>query len=885
MMRLLRRVIFLFRRRDDLAEELEFHRRMKEDELRAAGVGEHEIKAATERAMGNDLLAREHARDVWIAPTLQDISQDIKFSVRTLVKERRFTATAIVTLALGIAVSNAVFTFVNATLFKQLPFAAPDRLLTIRTLDEYGFQEGVSWPEFIEWQRNTTAFESLSADVTQSMNLSDDAHSAERLSGSFVTHNTFGTLGVAPILGRDFVPADDIEGAAPVVMLSYSLWRGRYGGDPGVVGRVIRVNERPSTVIGVMPDGFTYPLAVDLWVPMGGLPNLANAIWVSRAFGTAGRLKASADIAQAKAEVETIAARIAHDHPEIKGDRRIRVVNLKEGTIAPDAWSLMIALLAGATVVLAVASANVANLQLARSWHHARDTAVRMAMGASRWRVMRQVLVECIVLGTAGSALGAYLSLFGFRAMASAFNVMEYGALDRPRRVYWFDGTIDGASWVFFAGAFLVASVGAALIPSWQMSSASAGDALKDGRSGQSTRRSRWWASALTIGQLAVAFVLMTCGGLLARSFLSLYNTSPVIAIQDIVTMQLTLPAAKYPTPDQRRQFARLLDERLASTSVFAESTLASDIPLQPLAAGTRLVIIDGAEDRDNPPRVTYITAGPRFFSTLKFHAIRGRELTPEDGRAGSEGVVINERAATVLFGGADPIGARIRLALPGAPAGTPDRRVTVVGIVPTVPDFLPQPRMVVYAPMLTETVFGRGISVMVRATSKAAAASALREQVRAIDADLPVHQIMTLEELLAFTRSGARMVGSWFQTLAIIALVLACVGVFAMNAHGVAQRKHEIGVRMAIGARATQVTWLFVRQTIVLLVIGIGIGFATALAFTPLLASFLGGINPRDSITFIVVLGILTVIGLLSGFAPARRAARIDPAITLRAD
>lgn len=883
MIRLLRRLSFLFRRRDDLADELEFHRHMKADELRAKGVPEDEIRSATQRAMGNELLAREHARDVWIAPVLQDLTQDVRISARTLYKERRFTGTAVMTLALGIAVSNAVFAFVNATIFKQLPFADPDRLLTIRTLDEYGFQGGVSWPEFGEFQRNSTAFESLAADLTQSVNISDNAHSAERLSGSFVTHNTFGTLGVAPILGRDFIAADDVEGAAAVVLLSHSLWRGRYGGDPGVVGRVIRVNERPSTVIGVMPDGFTYPLAVDLWMPMAGLPNLRNAIWVSRSFGIAARLKATADIAQARAEVETIAARIERDHPEIKERRKIRVVNLKEGTVAPDAWSLMMALLAGAVVVLAVASANVANLQLARSWHHARDTAVRMAMGASRWRVIRQVLVECILLGAAGSALGAYLSLFGFRALASAFNVMEYGALDRPRRVYWFDGSVDSASWLFFAGAFLIASVGAGLIPAWQMASASAGDALKDGRSGQSTRRSRRWASALTIAQLAVAFVLMTCGGLLARSFFSLYSTDPVIDTHDIVTMQLTLPLTKYATPEQRRQFARLLDERLASTAVFAESTLASDIPLQPLAAGSRLIAIDGAADRDNPTRVTYITVGPRFFSTLRFHAIRGRDLTPEDGRAGSEGVVINERVATVLFGSADPIGARIRLALPGVAAGTPDRLVTIVGIVPTVPDYLPQARMVVYAPLLTEPSNTRGIAVMVRSTSKAAAASALREQVRAIDPDLPVHQIMTLEEILALTRTGARMVGSWFQSLALIAVVLACVGVFAMNAHGVAQRRQEIGVRMAIGAAANDVTWLFLRQTVRLLIAGLAIGLGIALAFTRLLATFLGGVDPRDAITFATVTTMLAIVALLSGFAPARRAARIDPMQALR--
>jgi len=304
------------------------------------------------------------------------------------------------------------------------------------------------------------------------------------------------------------------------------------------------------------------------------------------------------------------------------------------------------------------------------------------------------------------------------------------------------------------------------------------------------------------------------------------------------------------------------------------------------LAATSRLVVIDGAAAPDNPPRMRYITAGPRFFSTLRLPIVRGRALTSEDGRAGVEGVVINQRAASLLFGDASPIGARLRLSIPGAPPGETDRLATIVGIAPTVPDFLPQPdAAVLYAPLLTEPNPRPGISVMVRSASKAAAASALREHVRAIDADLPVHQIMMLDEILALTRSGARMVGSWFQTMALIALALACVGVFAINAHGVAQRTHEIGVRMAIGAKAIQVTWMFIRQTLVLIAIGIAIGLALALAFTRLLATFLGGVDPRDPVTFAVVVALLATIGVLSGFAPARRAARVDPVVALRSE
>jgi putative ABC transport system permease protein len=349
------------------------------------------------------------------------------------------------------------------------------------------------------------------------------------------------------------------------------------------------------------------------------------------------------------------------------------------------------------------------------------------------------------------------------------------------------------------------------------------------------------------------------------------------------------LPVQKYATPAAQRQFVRLLDERLMASSLFTESAIGSTVPLQPFGASSRLVSTDGRQaDSASLPRMTYMNAGPRFFETLRFPIARGRVLTSEDSRSGSEGVVINQRAATVLFGDVDPLGMRIRLTIPGATGDPTPRTATIVGVVPTVPDFLWPNRPgepVVYAPLLSETAPVRGLSVIVRSSSKTAVAAALREQVRGLDADLPVHQIVTLEEMLSLTRSGARMVGSWFQTLALIAVVLACVGLYALTAHGVAQRTQEIGVRMALGAHPRQVSWLFVRHTLVLLGVGIGLGLAGALAFTRLLTSFLGGVDPRDPVTFVIVTLALTGVALLAALGPARRAARVDPVVALRAD
>jgi predicted permease len=886
MRRLLRRLAFLLRP-DDLADELESHRLMKQDALRRSGMPEAEIRSTTQRALGNDLLARERARDVWVSPALADVSQDIKSGLRMLVTDRRFAITAIVTLALGMAVSQAVFAFVNATILHDLPFEAPHRLLTVRTIDPRGFNSGVSWLEFQEWRRDSTVFESIAADLNQSVNVSDAAHAAERLSGAFISATTFRTLGVTPSLGRDFADSDDDEGATPVTIISHGMWTTRYGGEASVLGRIIRINEQPATVIGVMPERFAYPLVTDLWIPMHLAPNLRSFTWASTSFGVAGRLKPGAEIAQARAEVEAIGTRLARDHRELTRDRRVVVLPLKEGTLAPDAVSLMMALLGGAVVVLFVASANVATLLLARSWRRSREIAVRLALGATRWRVVRQVLIECALIGVAASALGSYLSWLGFTAMAAAFNVVEFGAPDRPRKVYWFNPDLDGAVWLFGGAVFMFATLGVGIIPALHLSRARPTDVLKDGRLGAATRSSRRWAAALMVGQIAVAVMLLVSGGLFARSFFALYGTSPVIGTRDLVAMRLTLSSRKYATPEQRREFFRLLEERIDGSGVFAESTIASEVPIQPLTAATRLIAVEGRaiDPGEHLPRATYLLAGRAFFETLRFPIVRGRALNAADGAEGSPGVVVNERAAAALFGNDDPLGRRITLTTLGAQPVTLVR--TIVGIAPTLPDYLPnQPdEMAVYAPLRSEPSPPRGISVIARSTAKAEAAAALRNEVSTLDPDLPVHAVQSLDEMLALTRAGARMVGSWFQTLAVIAVVLACVGLYALTAHGVGQRTAEIGVRMALGARAGQVIMLFMRQTFTLLAIGLALGIAGALASTRLLATFLSDVNPRDPGTFITGAVALSVIAGVAGAIPARRAARIDPVQAIRTD
>ena len=746
----------------------------------------------------------------------------------------------------------------------------------------------MSYPEFLELQRQSTAFDPLTAESGQSVNLSDASHAAERLSGSFITPRTFSMLRVAPLLGRDFTDEDHREGAAPVVILSHGTWTSRYGADPAIIGREVKIGGQPATVIGVMPARFTYPLVADLWLPMVMAPGIANTVWTSTGFIVVGRLRDGVTIEQTRAEVRTIGANVVRDHPEMNGDRQVLVMGVKDSTLANGVRPLMWTLLAGSIVVLLIATVNVANLQLARAWSRSREIAVRVAIGAPRWRVVRQVMIECILIGAGGTALGVYLSFVGFAAMSSAFNVLEGGAPDRPRKPYWFDPTIDLTDWLLLGAIFLLATLGAALIPALHLGRTDPGDVLKEGREGQGGRASRRWASLLTAGQIALAVMLLTAGGLFARSFFALYYTDPVVVVDHLVGMRLTL-SQQYGSREERLRFVRRLDERLFNNSELSEATIGSDMPLNTFTALSRSVVMEGeVPDPKRPPRTAvHIATGPRYLETFKFPVRRGRALSPEDELPGREGAVVNERFAAMFFGADDPIGQRIRLSQPGPPPVPPPAWLTIVGVVPTVPDYLPNrpDDAVVYAPLLADPTPSRGLRVVVRGPSKAAAVAALRREVAALDSDLPVYAIQTMQEVLAMNRSGARMVGSWFQTLALIAVVLACVGLYTLTAHGVAQRTREIGVRMALGAKARQVMWLFVRQTLTLLLVGLGLGLAGALATTRLLIAFLGDISPRDPATVVTVAVLLSTVALAAGLGPARRAARIDPAITLRTD
>jgi predicted permease len=738
----------------------------------------------------------------------------------------------------------------------------------------------VSYDDLRDWREQTSSFEGLAANTRGAMNLSEDGAPAERFRGSYLTANTFRVLRVTPILGRDFLASDDDRGAPGVLMLGYGVWQSRYGGDAAVVGRTVRVNDVRATIIGVMPQEFNYPFIDQMWQAISSSPNFAQATRSTRNLSVVGRLRQGVDLTRARAELDAVVARLAVTFPDTHKHLVSFARRLRDAYPTPPVQ--MIATMMGAVgFVLLIAYANLANLLLARSVGRSRELAVRTALGATRWRIVRQLLVECLLIAILGGALGFALSLYGVNEIAIAFDIIEPGAARGTTRPYWVDVSPDALVFGFVGLLSVGSALAFGLLPAWQISRSDVNETLKDESRGTGGGvRGRRWSNALLTAELALTLVLLSGAGLLWRGFLDRYRQDTVIDTAGIVTMRLGLPVQKYPTPDDRKRFLEQLNQRLSSMTVLSSVTLASHVPLE-FGAPARELYIEGRAlaPGEKPPVVSYMLTGTRYFETVKVPIVRGRAIESGDGRPGSEGAVVDERFAARFFPNGEALGRRIRLGASGV-------WFTIVGIARTVPQSGPRPeiRPLVYAALEAEPTPEGRAAIIVKGPLAAASAT-LREEVRAMDPTLPLFAIETLDAALARGRFPARIISTWFGVLALVALVLAAVGVFAITAHSVAHRRHEIGVRMALGADAGAVVRLFARRTMIQLGIGTVLGLAGAFAVGRLVQSSLQEVADRDPVTLIIVTALLAFVSLTATLLPARRAARVDPVVALRAE
>jgi putative ABC transport system permease protein len=852
----------------ELDAELRYHfDREVADNVRM-GMSEDEARRRARLALGGDDPLKESCRDARGTRWVLDTAQDLRIAARLLVKDRRFTLPALLALALGIGMNGTMFTIVNA-MIRGLPTEGADRIMSIHARDAVGRWRGLglSYRDFRDFQAATQTFTGLAAFSQSPMTLGDDGRAAETASAAFVSENTFRLLGERPVLGRDFVPDDDQPGAPSVVILGGRLWTTRYNADPSIVGRRVRVNGVPSTVVGVMPADFRFPVVNDMWQTLAQLPGVTTQTRDVRQIQVVGRLADWSTLPQAQAEIESIAVRLSSEYPETNRNTGAIVVPFP-GHFAPS--PILIALMSAVGLVLLLACINVANLLLVRSMGRSRELAMRTALGATRWRIVRQLLVESGLLAFAAGTLGFGFGFAGLWLFASAVADIAF-----PYYIQW---TIDGRVGVFMAVVCLATALVTGLLPAVHASKL-AGMAGVAATSGMAKRR---MTSALLTIEVALTLVLLVGAGLMMRSFLAVYRADSVVDIANVVAMPLSLPTEKYRTSAQRLAAYQRLDERLDAIPDVSSSAFANVIPF---AGGpARQMSIDGRPPLpgESPPIVSYVTIRGRYFDSLGLRLLRGRAFTDRDALPGSESAIVNQRLATAFFADEDPIGRRICLTVPNAAAPLPQACATIVGVSPTVrQQYFQEIDPVVYVPARDDAA---ELMLVVRSHSTPdAVAPLIRAEVAAIDEAIALSALLPLDRAMTQSRWGHRVFGGMLTVFAFVGLVLGAVGLYAVTAFAVVQRTQEIAIRMALGAQPGAVLWLFVARAGLPVAVGVGAGLAGALAIGRLLRRFLIQTSPADPTILVGIVVLVAVVYFAAVFFPARRATGFDPLAALR--
>jgi predicted permease len=787
---------------------------------------------------------------------------------------------AVLALTLGIGANATVFTIVNAFLFQNLPLAGSDRILYISSVNNTsGKGRGVSYLDFRDLQAESKSFESVGAFAGSDLDLSDRTGLPAQYKGARLTANAFSIIGQRPVVGRDFVVADTAANAAPVAILSYKLWQDRYGKDPTIIGASIRINEIPTVVAGVMPPGIHFPGASQLWVPLVPGADLENRSY--RPLTVFGRLTPASSIASARAELVTIAGRLEHQYPATNQGTGLAVKTYNDYFTDTDTRLVYLALVGAVGFVLLIACANVANLLLTRSATRAREIYIRTALGAGRWRVVRQLLVESLLLSAVGGILGAAAGLAGVRMFVATL-ISE----DVPAHLHF---GIDWRVLAYLAAITVVTGILFGLAPALRLARLDFDAALRTGGYGSSTgAQARRFSSALVIGEVALAFVLLVGAGLMIRSFLNMAHTPMGVRTDHLMSMDILLRPRRYPAGASQIAFHRELRQRLEALPGVKTVAMASNLPGDGWTDFNYEIEGAAAVDPRTVPRTGGVVVSPEYFPMLEIYPRRGRVLTSLDGLTGVPVVVVNETFARMCWPNQDPVGRRIRVVQRGsgtAPAFGQQPWLTVVGVVADIVQSdtsqgshdpliyipyqeLPQREMVIAARTLVPP---ESLEI------------AFRQQVQILDGDLPVTDMRTLDQLLWERTRSWRVYGTMFSIFAAIALIMASVGLYGVLAQSVTQRTREIGIRMAIGASTTSILAMVFTQGMLQVLIGLAAGAAASLALTQVLSSQLVGVSPADPATLAAVGLVLIATGAIGCAIPARRGMSVDPVVALR--
>jgi putative ABC transport system permease protein len=855
----------------ELEEELRAHLEHQVEKYVQSGMSREEAERRAKIEFGGLDQVKEECRDSWGVQLITELVQDLRYGLRQLRGSPGFTALAVITLALGIGANTAIFSVVSTVLIRRLPYSDPNRLVWITEFWPRLNNTLVPSPEYLNWRDQNRVFQTMAAyGGFGELNLSGNGE-PERIDGIGVTWNFFPMLGVRPALGRGFLQEEDRPGGPPVAILGHSLWQRRFRSDPNLVGKTIMLDEKGYTVIGIMPESFRFPgnWSPELFAP-SNLPLKVD--WNAPSFGIVGvvaRLKPDVTLERAKSDLVTI--NIRSDQAALPAFAHVRSgLQVQTGTLhehlVGDVRPLLLILLGAVGFVLLLACANVANLQLVRAATREKEFAVRAAIGAGRWRLARQLLVESLALAVFGGGAGLILGAGG---------VALFRHLGPPNIPSLKTAGLDPCVFAFIAAITAFAGVAFGLAPVFVASALNLDETLKE--SGQRTTTggaAQRLRALLMVSEVALALILLTGTGLLARSFVRLASVDPGFDPRHLLTERVMLPLGKYTKPAQWAAFFQSVLERVEGLPGVESVAAASSPPLtDAMGMGGGEVEIEG---RPTPSSALLSIISPSYFHTLRIRLVSGRDFTPYDAPSAPRVAIVNEIFARRYFGQESPLGHRFHIA--------GDSTYSIVGVVPSTRrlPLTTEPSPEVFTCYLQQPFWF--MTLIVRTTSDPASlAGVVRSKVQEVDRNQPVYDVATMEQRFSQAVAPQRFNALVMASFAGMAVILAGVGVYGVMAYSVTRRTHEIGIRRALGAQQQDVMRLVLRRGAALALVGITLGLAGALALTRFLSNLLYGVTVRDPLTFVAVSLLLTVVALMASYIPALRATKIDPMVALR--
>ncbi len=809
---------------------------------------------------------------------MESLLKDMRYGFRSLLKNPAFTALVIVTLALGIGASTAIFSVVNTVLLRPLPYARAEQLVVIQELNAQGKLVQVTPANFLDWRAQSTVFEHLAAILTRPANLAV-GDEAERIELAMTSANFFSVFGADPALGRMFIPTDEQAGHAPVAVISHALWQRRFNGNPELVGKPITLDGQPYTVVGVARAGFQYPDKTEVWVPPFRLaPALSERMDPTqvRGFGmlsTVALLKPGISLQQAASEMETIIARLRQQYPETNNRRFNRVVSLHKHLVG-ETGGMLLLLFGAVGFVLLIACANVANLLLAGAAARHKEMAIRTALGASRWRVVQQLLTESTILAIAGGALGLFMAVWGVTLMTGLL------PRDFPRLA---EISIDWRVLGFTLVASVLTGILFGLAPALQAVRSDVQESLKEsGRGTSASRRHNRLRNLLIVGEVALSVVLLAGAGLLFRSFMQLQSINAGFTPQQVLTAKLTPSGPGYATDADYIKFYSQVTQRISALPGVQGAGVINHLPL---AKGrTAGIKIEGAPQltQDKWPAINYRGISSDYFRTMNIPVVQGRAFTERDNENAPLVMIVNQALTRQHFPNVDPIGKRINFGNNDA-QGQPVWW-EIVGVAADVRNLELREEA---SPELYTSLLQDGwnaMSLVVRTSVEPASlAPEVRRIVAEVDKSAPVSEVKTMEHIVDEAVTQPRFNLFLLGLFGSIALLLSAAGIYAVTAYAVTQRTHEFGIRMALGAQVGDVLRMILGQGMLVIGIGVVIGLVASFALTRLMKSLLYGVGATDPLTFVGITVVLMLVALLACYIPARRATKVDPLVALR--